>query len=71
MRAARVLRHGDLDLLVVEELPDPVRASGQVLVDVSAVGLNAYELLVFEDRYQVSVPVPARSSSNSMPMPRQ
>jgi NADPH:quinone reductase-like Zn-dependent oxidoreductase len=58
MLAARVHGYGGAESIVVEQIADPSRADGAVLVDVLAVGLNAYDLLILADRYQVSVPLP-------------
>ncbi len=40
MKGVMIREHGDLDVLRVEELPDPEPGPGEVLVDVKAVGLN-------------------------------
>lgn len=60
MRAWRVHEYGDpRETLRMETgLPDPVRAPGQVLVNVSAVGLNFADLLSIQGRYQVKAPLP-------------
>ena len=40
MKAVRIHEHGDLDVLKIQELPDPQPRSDQVLVEVKAAGLN-------------------------------
>jgi NADPH2:quinone reductase len=44
MRAAVLHRSGDPSMLVVEDLPEPVPAAGQSLVDVTLAGLNYDDL---------------------------
>lgn len=52
MKAILSDRPGPADTLVLADLPDPVPGPGEVLVDVAAVGLNFFDTLVIEDRYQ-------------------
>jgi len=40
MKAVVIREHGDLDVLLLEEVPDPKPGPGEVLIDVKAVGLN-------------------------------
>ncbi|MGH2819641.1 MAG: alcohol dehydrogenase catalytic domain-containing protein, partial [Actinomycetota bacterium] len=40
MRAIVVTRYGDLDVLQMQEAPEPRARPGQVLVDVEAIGVN-------------------------------
>lgn len=40
MKAVVIRQHGDLDVLRFEDVPDPVAAPDQVVIDVRAVGLN-------------------------------
>jgi NADPH2:quinone reductase len=42
----------------VEEIPDPVPAPGQVLIDARAIGVNYPDLLVVEGKYQLIPPTP-------------
>ena len=58
MRAARCLRYGSPDVLVVEEVPDPVAGEGQVVVDVAAAAVNFPDVLLVADQYQIHVPSP-------------
>lgn len=52
MKAILSDRPGPANTLVLADLPDPVPGPGEVLVDVAAVGLNFFDTLVIEDRYQ-------------------
>lgn len=52
MKAILSDRPGPADTLILADLPDPVPGPGEVLVDVAAVGLNFFDTLVIEDRYQ-------------------
>ena len=47
-----------LDSLVVDELPDPTPAAGQVVVGVRACGVNFPDLLVVQGKYQFKPPPP-------------
>jgi NADPH2:quinone reductase len=58
MLAARCLRYGMPDVLVVEEVPDPVAGDGQVVVDVAAAAVNFPDVLLVADKYQITVPLP-------------
>lgn len=51
MRAVVNTRSGDVDVLKVEERPDPVPAAGQVLVRVKAAGLNFADILARQGLY--------------------
>jgi len=60
MRAWTVSEYGDYHekLRLETGAADPVRAGGQVLVEVRAVGLNFADLLSIRGRYQVKAPLP-------------
>jgi NADPH2:quinone reductase len=58
MRAVRCLHHGPLEDLVVEDLPAPIPAAGEVVVDVIAAALNFPDALIVSNEYQISVPPP-------------
>jgi NADPH:quinone reductase len=58
MLAARCLRYGRPDVLVVEEVPDPVAGDGHVVVDVAAAAVNFPDVLLVADKYQITVPLP-------------
>jgi NADPH2:quinone reductase len=58
MRAARCLEYGPASSVVVVEMPDPVAADGQVVVDVAAAAVNFRDVLLVADQYQIHIPVP-------------
>jgi NADPH:quinone reductase len=58
MRALRCNVYGSTDVLVMEDLPDPVPGDGEVVVDVVAAAANFPDVLLVADQYQISVPVP-------------
>jgi NADPH:quinone reductase-like Zn-dependent oxidoreductase len=58
MLAARCTSYGGIDAVTVEEVADPDLGPGQVLVGVRAAAINFPDLLVLEDKYQVSIPLP-------------
>jgi NADPH2:quinone reductase len=58
MKAVLCVRHGPPEALELGELPDPVPGAGEVLVDVKAVGLNFFDLLIISNRYQVKPTLP-------------
>jgi len=58
MRAVRCQQYGPPSSVVVDVVDDPVAAAGQVVVDVVAAAANFPDVLVVEDKYQVTIPVP-------------
>ncbi len=58
MRAVRCNRYGPPESLVIEELPSPEPGEGEVRVDVHAASVNYPDVLILQNRYQVSVPAP-------------
>ncbi|WP_029353636.1 NADPH:quinone oxidoreductase family protein [Bosea sp. 117] len=58
MKAVLSMEKGPADSLVVADLPEPVAGPGEVVVDVAAVGLNFFDTLIIEDRYQHKPPRP-------------
>jgi NADPH2:quinone reductase len=52
VRALLCKAWGPPDSLVIEEVPPPVPAPGEVLVSVSAASLNFPDLLIIENKYQ-------------------
>lgn len=58
MKAVLSKAVGGPETLVLEELPDPVAGSGQVLIDVKACGVNYPDVLIIEDKYQFKPPRP-------------
>ena len=58
MRALRCLAYGEPERLVVEDLPSPLPATGEVLVDVRAASVNYPDVLLVRDEYQMSIAPP-------------
>ena len=58
MKAAFIERHGGPEVLEFGEMPDPVAASGEVLVDIVAASVNGADWKVRSGRYrQVTFPL--------------
>ena len=53
MKAVLCKEFGSPDLLVVEDVPDPIPGDGEVLVDVAAAGVNYPDTLTIRDMYQL------------------
>ena len=49
---------GGPDKLVLEELPSPRAAAGEVVIDVKAAGVNFPDLLIIENKYQLKPELP-------------
>jgi len=58
MKALVVKQFGAPETLVIEERPTPVPGTGEVLVDVHAVGVNFPDLMVIAGTYQILPPLP-------------
>jgi NADPH2:quinone reductase len=58
MRAVVCNEYGPPEGLTVAERPDPVAGPGQVVVDVAYAAVNYPDVLIIDNRYQVSVPLP-------------
>ncbi|HEX5959539.1 MAG TPA: NADPH:quinone oxidoreductase family protein [Hyphomicrobiaceae bacterium] len=58
MKAMLSKRPGGPETLELEELPDPMPADGEVVIDVKACGVNFPDTLIIEDRYQFKPPRP-------------
>lgn len=60
MKAVRLDRYGDVDVLEVRDVPRPVPAGGEVLVHVKAAGINPGEAMIrqgfLHDRYPATFP---------------
>jgi NADPH:quinone reductase-like Zn-dependent oxidoreductase len=60
MTAVRFDRHGDVDVLDIVEVPDPVPTVGEVLARVKAAGVNPGEALIrtgaLRDRWPATFP---------------
>jgi NADPH:quinone reductase-like Zn-dependent oxidoreductase len=64
MKAARVHRFGPPDVIVVEDIPRPVPATGEVLVRVAASGVGPWDALIREGKSKVSPPPPLTLGSD-------
>lgn len=58
MRAIRCESYGPPSGLVLRDLPDPVPGPDEVTVLVEAAALNFPDVLLIQDKYQLTVPVP-------------
>jgi NADPH2:quinone reductase len=58
MRAAIAREHGPLEVLRIEELPDPAPGPGEVLVDVHCAAANYPDVLIVANRYQIPAKLP-------------
>lgn len=58
MKALLVREHGPIEKLTLDEHPDPVPKSGEVLIDVRAASINFPDLLVIGGTYQNLPPRP-------------
>jgi NADPH2:quinone reductase len=58
MRAVVCEEYGPPERLRVIDLPDPVARPGQIVVDIAYAAVNYPDVLIIDDRYQVSVPTP-------------
>jgi NADPH:quinone reductase-like Zn-dependent oxidoreductase len=58
MRAVVTTNNGDVNVMKVEERPDPVPAKGQVLIRVKAAGLNFADILARQGLYPDGPPKP-------------
>src|SRR3954468_20452339 len=64
MNAARIHRFGSPDVIVVEDIPRPVPAVGEVLVRVAASGVAPWDALIREGKSKVSPPPPLTLGSD-------
>jgi NADPH2:quinone reductase len=58
MLALRCREYGPLDRLVVEEIADPEPGPNEVVVRVESASASFPDVLIAQDLYQISVPVP-------------
>jgi NADPH:quinone reductase len=58
MRAALCTSYDGIDAVELVDLPDPVPGPGEVRIAVRAASINFPDLLMIEDRYQVTLPLP-------------
>ena len=59
MRAVQFSEFSGIDALELVEVADPQPKAGEVVVKVTAVGLNFFDTLVLRDRYQFTPRLPA------------
>jgi NADPH:quinone reductase-like Zn-dependent oxidoreductase len=64
MKAARIHRFGAADVVVVEEVPRPVPAAGELLIRVAASGVGPWDALIREGKSKVSPPLPLTLGSD-------
>jgi NADPH:quinone reductase-like Zn-dependent oxidoreductase len=64
MRAARIHRFGAPDVIVVEEVPRPAPAAGELLIRVAASGVGPWDALIREGKSKVSPPPPLTLGSD-------
>lgn len=64
MNAARIHRFGAPDVIVVEDVPRPTPAAGEVLVRVVAGGVGPWDALIREGKSKVSPPPPLTLGSD-------
>jgi NADPH2:quinone reductase len=58
MRVALFRQFGGPETMKIETLPDPEAGAGDVVIRVTAVGLNFFDTLVLRNQYQVTPPLP-------------
>src|ERR1051326_1608339 len=58
MKAARIHNFGGPEVIVLEDVPRPVPATGEVLVRVAAAGVGPWDALIREGKSKVSPPPP-------------
>ncbi|NKQ53190.1 NADPH:quinone oxidoreductase family protein [Amycolatopsis sp. K13G38] len=58
MRAVRVNRTDGPESVVLEEVPEPEPAEGDVVIDIEAAGVNFPDLLLTQDKYQYKPELP-------------
>jgi NADPH2:quinone reductase len=58
MKALLCKQHGLPDTLVLEEVPDPVPAEGEVVIDIRSAGVNFPDVLIIQNLYQAKPALP-------------
>ncbi len=64
MKAARIHRFGPPEVIVVDDLPRPAPAAGQVLVRVANAGVGPWDALIREGKSIVNSPLPVTLGSD-------
>jgi NADPH:quinone reductase-like Zn-dependent oxidoreductase len=64
MKAARIHRFGAPDVVVVEEVPRPAPAAGELLIRVAASGVGPWDAIIREGKSKVSPPPPLTLGSD-------
>jgi NADPH:quinone reductase-like Zn-dependent oxidoreductase len=64
MKAARIHRFGAPDVVVVEDVPRPAPAAGELLIRVAASGVGPWDALIREGKSKVSPPPPLTLGSD-------
>src|SRR6476659_7948142 len=64
MKAARIHKFGSPDVIVVEEVPCPAPAAGEILVRVTAAGVGPWDAIIREGQSKVSPPPPLTLGSD-------
>ncbi len=64
MKAARIHRFGPPDVILVEEMPRPRPAAGEILVRIVAAGVGPWDALIREGKSKVSPPPPLTLGSD-------
>src|SRR5262250_2604166 len=64
MKAARIHRFGGPEVIVIEDVPRPMPATGEVLVRVAAAGVGPWDALIREGKSKVSPPPPLTLGSD-------
>jgi NADPH2:quinone reductase len=58
MRVAQISEFGGIAALRLDEAAEPAPGPGEILVRVSAAGLNFSDTLILRNKYQVTPPLP-------------
>jgi NADPH:quinone reductase-like Zn-dependent oxidoreductase len=64
LKAARIHRFGPPEVIVVDDLPRPAPAAGQVLVRVASAGVGPWDALIREGKSIVNSPLPVTLGSD-------
>src|SRR6201986_1003230 len=64
MKAARIRQFGGPDQVIVEDVPEPVAGTGEILVHVMAAGVAPWDALIREGQSKVSPQPPLTLGSD-------